>query len=114
MTFELNQIFDKVYPPEAVLFCNENGYVIKEIEKQDGKRRFQIQEVPAPTAEEVTEQRRQEILVDLDNIDRKKIRSASAIALALAGDATPDLQDVHTLQKYEGEAQALRDELAEL
>lgn len=60
MTFSLNQIFDNTYPPEAAQFCNANGYRIVEIEKQNGKRRFQIQEIPAPTAEEIAEREAQE------------------------------------------------------
>lgn len=60
MTYTLNQIFTDTYPPEAAQFCNANGYVIKEIEKQNGKRRFQIQEIPAPTPEEIAEREAQE------------------------------------------------------
>ncbi len=50
-TFEIGQIFSLEYPPEAAEFCNESGkYFIAEIEAgEDGQRRFQIQEVPAPT-----------------------------------------------------------------
>ena len=50
--FELNQIFVDAYPPEAAVYCNQNAYVIKEIEERDGKRRFQIQEIPALTVDE--------------------------------------------------------------
>lgn len=53
MTFTLNQIFDNIYPPEAAQFCNQHGYVIEEIEKQGTVRRFQIQEAPAKSAEQV-------------------------------------------------------------
>ena len=56
MNFVLNQIFDNTYPPEAAQFCNQNGYVIKEIEKQGTVRRFQIQEVPAPTQTDLNRQ----------------------------------------------------------
>ena len=60
MTFSLNQVFDDEYPPEAAQFCNQNGYVITEVEPQGGKRRFQIQSVPAPTADELFDQLRSE------------------------------------------------------
>ena len=114
MTFELNQIFSDTYPPEAAQFCNANGYVIKELDKQDGKRRFQIQEIPVPTAAEQAAARRQEILSALSDIDAKKVRSASAIALAIARGETPDQTDVAVLTQYEEEATALREELQTL
>ena len=60
MTFELNQIFSDTYPPEVAQFCNKNGYRIVEIDKANGKRRFQIQEIPAPTPEEIAEREAQE------------------------------------------------------
>ena len=56
MNFTLNQIFDNSYPPEAAQFCNQNGYVIKEIDKHGSTRRFQIQEIPAPTQTDLNRQ----------------------------------------------------------
>lgn len=53
--YKVGDIFtvDNEYSQRAQ-FCNENGLMIVEIEKSaDGKRRFQIQEVPAPTKEEI-------------------------------------------------------------
>jgi len=114
MTFMLNQIFEGTYPPEAAQFCNANGYVIKEIDKQDGKRRFQIQETPAPTPEQQAEQRRQEILMELDRIDRASARSLRAITTAQAAGQEPANADVQMLLTYEAEAKALREELREL
>lgn len=114
MTFSLNQIFSDTYPPEAAQYCNANGYVIKEIEKQDGKRRYQIQEIPAPTAEELAEQRRMEILLELDRIDRASSRSLRAILTAQAAGQEPDKADVEMLAEHEADAKALRAELAGL
>ena len=48
MKFETNQIFENTYPPEAAIYCNEYGLIIKEIEP----RRYQIQAIPEPTIEE--------------------------------------------------------------
>jgi len=110
MNFQLNQIFSDTYPPEAAMFCNQNGYVIKEIEP----RRYQIQEVPASTPEEQAEQRRQEILAELDRIDRASSRSLRAILTAQAAGKEPDKADIDKLAGYENEAVALREELAEL
>ena len=52
MTFEIGQIFEKEYPPEVAIWCNENNAYIEEIESEDGHRRFQVVAVPAPTPEE--------------------------------------------------------------
>lgn len=52
MTFELNQIFEGSYPPEAAVWCNNNNAYIEELEPQGGTRRFQIVAVPEPTEEE--------------------------------------------------------------
>lgn len=57
--FEVGQIFEDAYPPEAAMWCNESGkYFIEEIEKEGDKRRFQIMETPAPTNEELAERAR--------------------------------------------------------
>lgn len=54
MTFEIGQIFEGKYPPEAAEWCNEGGKAyIEEIEPVDGVRRFQIVAVPEPTDEDV-------------------------------------------------------------
>lgn len=63
---------------------------------------------------EQKEVRRQEILSELSMIDTKKVRSASAIALALSTGNTPDSADIAILTKYEQEANTLREELANL
>lgn len=52
MSFELNQIFENTYPPEAACWCNKNGAFIQE-SRQDGKRIFQIVAIPEPTPEEL-------------------------------------------------------------
>lgn len=57
MTYKIGQIFEGEYPPEAAVWCNESWKAyIKEIEPQDGVRRFQIVKVPEPTDEEIAEQ----------------------------------------------------------
>ena len=54
MTFEIGQIFEEKYPPEAAIWCNESGKVyIEELKPVDGVRRFQIVSVPEPTDEEL-------------------------------------------------------------
>lgn len=57
MTYQINQIFENEYPPEAALWCNESQKAyIEEIEPVDGVRRFQIVAVPEPTPEELEAQ----------------------------------------------------------
>lgn len=54
MNFEIGQIFEGKYPPEAAVFCNSRGdCYIEEIEPQNGILRFQIVAVPAPTLDEL-------------------------------------------------------------
>lgn len=61
MNFEIGQIFEGEYPPEAAVFCNSRGdCYIDEIEPQNGVRRFQIVAVPEPTDDEVAAQVRGE------------------------------------------------------
>ncbi len=61
MNFEIGQIFEGEYPPEAAVFCNSRGdCYIDEIEPIDGQRRFQIVAVPEPTDDEIAERVRRE------------------------------------------------------
>ena len=50
--FFIGQIFECEYPTEAAEFVNDNSLMITEIEPIDNVRRFQIVEIPKPTAEE--------------------------------------------------------------
>lgn len=55
--FSIGQVFEGVYPPEAAVWCNQQGnYYIEEIDAFGGKRRFQIKAVPEPTSEEIEAQ----------------------------------------------------------
>ena len=61
LNFEIGQIFEGEYPPEAAVFCNSRGdCYIEEIEPQNGVLRFQIVAVPAPTLDELASQVRAE------------------------------------------------------
>lgn len=71
MVFEIGQIFEGEYPPEAAVFCNESGKAyIDEIESTpEGVRRFQIVAIPEPTAEELSKElraKRDRLLRDTD------------------------------------------------
>ena len=57
MMFQIGQVFEESYPPEAAVWCNESGKAyIEEIEPVDGKRHFQIVAIPEPTSEEIAAQ----------------------------------------------------------
>lgn len=61
MEFEIGQIFEGEYPPEAAFWCNDHGdRYIKEIEPQNGVLRFQIVAVPEPTDDALASQVRAE------------------------------------------------------
>ena len=52
MSFEIGQIFENEYPPEAAAQCNQSGLAfIQEIVSTDGIRRFQIVESTPSSAE---------------------------------------------------------------
>lgn len=61
--FQIGQIFEDTYPPEAACWCNAHGdrYITEIDPTEDGKRRFQIVAVPAPSLEEVKRQKLQEL-----------------------------------------------------
>lgn len=47
MNYQINQIFESEYPPEVAIWCNgQSNCEIKEISPVDGKRRFQIKQIP--------------------------------------------------------------------
>lgn len=57
MDFYIGQVFEGTYPPEAAMWCNQQGdCYIEEIDALDGKRRFQIRAIPEPTPEEIEAQ----------------------------------------------------------
>lgn len=56
MNFEIGQIFEGEYPPEAAMWCTTHGdRWIEEIEAVDGLRRFQIVKAPEPTDADIAE-----------------------------------------------------------
>lgn len=53
--FELNQVFEGIYPPEAADWCEQNNAYITELEPKGKTRRFQIKAVPEPTIDELAQ-----------------------------------------------------------
>lgn len=54
MEFQINQIFESNYPPEAADWCNQqDNCSIQEIDPADGIRRFQIVSDAVPSLDEV-------------------------------------------------------------
>jgi len=105
----IKAVADFMFPgSEQVDFEVVRGY--------DG-RLYKAGEEPVKSAEEIAaeqaEQRRAEILAELDRIDRASARSARAILAAQAEGKEPVNADMQMLLTYEAEAQALREELRE-
>ena len=65
---------------------------------------------PAPSAED----KRQNAMIALNDLDAKSVRAARAVALAVANGNPPSAVDVGRLADIEAEAEALRKELAAL
>ena len=61
MDYYIGQIFDGMYPPEASVWCNENGAMLVEITPGELGRRFRIDAVPQPTIEQLREGKLREI-----------------------------------------------------
>ena len=59
--FYEGEIFTGEYPPQAAIWCNEQGtHHIEEIEAdENGSKRFQIVKNPEPTAEEIAQRKAQ-------------------------------------------------------
>lgn len=70
---KLGTIFTLDEYNEAYKFVEKNGYTIKEIEPKDGKRQFQIVEIPAPTQEELAVQKRADRNRILEDSDKRML-----------------------------------------
>ena len=102
MEFEIGQVFEGIYPPEAASWCNQAGNCyIEEIESINGVRRFEIKGVPAPDEEELKQREIESIKAQLDEIDLKSIRAMRA-------------GETEYIELYESEAMELRTRLEEL
>lgn len=85
--YQVNEIFyfDNEYSARAK-WCNQNGKVIVEIEPDENGRRFQIQEIPAPTEEELKEMRIREIQQRLTELDQDIVQD-------LVGEVVPNIEE---------------------
>lgn len=96
MEFEIGQIFEGEYPPEAAFWCNDCGdRYIKEIEPQNGVLRFQIVAVPEPTDDDLASQVRAERNMKIAETDYYMMPDYSA--------------DPETLEVVKNYRKALRD-----
>lgn len=85
--YQVNDIFyfDNEYSARAK-WCNQNGKVIVEIEPDENGRRFQIQEIPVPTEEELKEMRIYEIQQRLVELDQDIVQD-------IAGEVVPNIEE---------------------
>ena len=96
MNFEIGQIFEGEYPPEAAVFCNSRGdCYIEELDPVGGVSRFQIVKVPEPTDEEIAAQ-----------VRTKRDRSLSETDYYMMPDYPSDPNNIEEMKVYR---QALRD-----
>lgn len=86
--YYIGQIFEGEYPPEAAEWCNNrNDAYIDEIEPLNDVRRFEIKEIPQPTAED----RETEFNKEFFNTSLGYIRRAVAMADGSHKDFLSDL-----------------------
>lgn len=106
--------FDKEYSKRAD-FCNNNNLQIVEIGTDENGMRYQIQEIPKPTEQELAEQEIKKLKQHLINTDYIPNKLAEAIAKYIeTGDNT---KLVELNKKYEAqleERQIWRDKINEL
>ena len=96
MNFEIGQVFEDEYPPEAAIWCNEIGKVhIEEIEPVDDVQRFQIVANPEPTDDEIA-----------DQVRHKRDRLIAETDYLLCADYPVNEEDLKAVKAYR---QALRD-----
>lgn len=77
---QLNQIFNIEQYAEAFEYISQNGYTIKEIEKDiNENRQFQIVEIPKPSQKQLAEQEIQELKQKLSDTDYKAIKYAEGL-----------------------------------
>lgn len=81
MDFEIGQIFEGTYPPEAVLWCNQRGDCgIYEIEPlEDGTRRFQIVAIQLPPLPEL-EAYKEKRLIELNTLHEAAEKEAHVLS----------------------------------
>lgn len=76
--YEINQIFEDSYPPEAAYWCNNKGNCfIKEIDPLNGHKRFQITEI-VKTQEQLEEEA-------LRKLKQKRASEVSKITVTVDG-----------------------------
>ena len=104
MTFEIGQIFEKGYPPEAAIWCNEGGKAyIEEIEPLNDIRRFRIVAIPEPTEEEKNKQLQAHLTSVVQNVldeEAKKLGYDSCLSVCSYVDTG--------VQKFDDEGKAFR------
>lgn len=113
MSFNINQIFEAVYPPEAAVWCNQNNAYIEELEPQGGTRRFQIRAVPEPTEKEKQLEAYQTELREKESW----LREHDYIGVKIAtGRATVDdyAAEISTMTEYAARVEELRSLIEEL
>lgn len=99
MTFKINQIFEKQYPVECAIWCNENGYFISEIEPlENGTRQFQICAPKEKTLSELKSDKLAELTSITSKFDNQLVNTDMIIKSSLGFAINADLRSQNNLR----------------
>lgn len=104
------QEFIGTYPPEAAIWCNNNGYHIEEIGAQEGQRVFKIvkNEIHIPTKQEILAQKEQEY--GMNRWQREGILAEHSEYSDFAKSRAQELEDLAEEIRQEQELENLNEE----
>ena len=98
MKYTVGQIFEKEYEPECALWCNENGYYIKEIEPLNNVRRFQICAPKEKTLDELKTDKLSELASITSKYDNQLVNTDMIIKSSLGFTVNADLRSQNNLR----------------
>ena len=105
LTYEEGQIFEGKYPPEAAIWCNENGCHIEEVDSKDGIRVYKIvkNEIYVPTKQEILSQKESEY--GMNRWQREGILAENSSYSYFAKARAQELEDLAEEIRQENESQ---------
>ena len=105
LTYEEGQIFEGKYPPEAAIWCNENGCHIEEVDSKEGIRVYKIvkNEIHVPTKQEILSQK--EFEYGMNRWQREGILAENSSYSDFAKARAQELEDLAEEIRRENEEQ---------
>lgn len=98
MTFEVNQIFEKEYPPQCAIWCNENGYYIEEIEPLNNVKRFQICAPAEKSLSELKSEKLSELTAITSKFDNQLVNNEMIVKSSLGFSINADLRSQNNIR----------------